>query len=228
MMDDRKEAFCSWSGGKESALALFRAKRSGFTITRLINMVTEDGTHSRTHGLEAALLSLQARAIGIPLIQRRTTWNGYEEEFKKTLSRLHAEGILRGVFGDIDLEEHRAWVERVCSECNVRPSLPLWLERREDILSEFVNQGFKAVIVAVDRRHLDDSWIGREIDPAFVDDIRALAGDVDICGEKGEYHTFVYDGPIFQRPVPFERGGIRSTDEYFFLNTRALPLKDGE
>lgn len=228
MIDDRKEAFCSWSGGKESALALFRARRSGFTITRLINMITEDGTHSRTHGLEADLLSLQASSIGIPLTQRRTTWNGYEEEFKKVLSLLHAEGTLRGVFGDIDMEEHRAWVERVCSDCDVRPSLPLWLEKREDILSEFINEGFKAVIVAVDRRYLDERWIGREIDRAFVDDIRALGGDVDICGEKGEYHSFVYDGPIFRRPVPFERSGIRSTDEYFFLDIRALPSKDGE
>jgi len=228
MMDNRKDAFCSWSGGKESALALFRAQRSGFAISRLINMVTEDGTHSRTHGLGADLLSLQARALGIPLTQRRTTWNGYEEEFKRVLSLLHAEGILRGVFGDIDMEEHRAWVERVCSDCDVRPSLPLWLEKREDILSEFINEGFKAVIVAVDRHYLDERWIGREIDRAFVDDIRALGGDVDICGEKGEYHTFVYDGPIFQRPVPFEKGGIRSTDEYFFLDVRALPLKDGE
>jgi len=228
MMDDRKDAFCSWSGGKDSALALFRAKRSGFTVTRLINMITEDGTHSRTHGLTADLLSLQARAIGIPFTQRRTTWNGYEEEFKKALSLFHAEGILRGVFGDIDMDEHRAWVERVCSECDVRPSLPLWLEKREDILSEFINEGFKAVIVAVDRRYLDDRWIGREIDQAFADDIGALGGDVDICGEKGEYHSFVYDGPIFQRSVPFERGGIRSTEDYFFLDIRALPLKDGE
>jgi uncharacterized protein (TIGR00290 family) len=228
MMDNRKDAFCSWSGGKESALALFRAQRSGFAISRLINMVTEDGTHSRTHGLGADLLSLQARALGIPLTQRRTTWNGYEEEFKRVLSLLHAEGILRGVFGDIDMEEHRAWVERVCTDCDVRPSLPLWLEKRGDILSEFINEGFKAVIVAVDRHYLDERWIGREIDRAFVDDIRALGGDVDICGEKGEYHTFVYDGPIFQRPVPFEKGGIRSTDEYFFLDVRALPLKDGE
>lgn len=227
-MDDRKDAFCSWSGGKESALALFRARRSGFTITRLINMVTEDGTHSRTHGLEANLLSLQARTIGIPLTQRRTTWKSYEEEFKKVLSHFHAEGILRGVFGDIDMEEHRAWVERVCSECNVRPSLPLWLEKRDDILSEFLNEGFKAVIVAVDRRYLDDRWIGREVDPAFVNDIQALGGDVDICGEKGEYHTFVYDGPIFQRPVPFEMVGIRSTDEHFFLDIRSLAAKDDE
>ncbi len=227
MTMDGQDAFCSWSGGKESALALYRARRSGFAVTRLINMVTEDGTHSRTHGLEADLLSLQAEAIGIPLVQRRTTWNGYEEEFKKVLSGFRADGILRGIFGDIDMDEHRAWVERVCSECNLRPSLPLWLEERENLLSEFIDEGFKAVIVAVDRRYLDDTWIGREIDRAFVNDLKALGGDVDLCGERGEYHSFVYDGPIFRRPVPFERGTIRSTEEYFFLDIRTLPPKEG-
>ena len=221
-----ENVFCSWSGGKESALALHRARQSGFAVTRLINMVTEDGTHSRTHGLEADLLSLQAEAIGIPLVQRRTTWNGYEEEFKKALSAFRDEGIYRGIFGDIDMEEHRAWVERVCSEYKLRPSLPLWLEKRDDLLSEFINEGFKAVIVTVNRRYLDDTWIGREIDGAFVNDLKALGGDVDLCGERGEYHSFVYDGPIFRRPVPLERGKIRSTEEYFFLDIKALPPRE--
>jgi len=227
MTDDQRNAFCSWSGGKDAALALHRARRSGLAATRLINMVTEDGTHSRTHGIEANLLSLQAQAIGIPLVQRRTTWNGYEAEFKKALSAFRDEGIYRGIFGDIDMEEHRAWVERVCSECNVRPSLPLWLEKRDDLLSEFIDEGFKAVIVTVDRRYLDDTWIGREVDRTFVDDLKALGGDVDLCGEKGEYHSFVYDGPIFQRAVPFKKGNVRSDEEYFFLDIKALPLKEG-
>lgn len=226
MKDDRNHVFCSWSGGKESALALHRAIRSGAVVSRLINMVTEDGSHSRTHGIEAAVLSLQARAIGIPLIQRRTTWDGYEEEFKKVLSGLSDEGIYRGVFGDIDMEEHRAWVERVCAECTVRPSLPLWLAKRDDLLSEFIDSGFKAVIVAVDRNYLDDTWIGREIDNTFVKDLQSLGDSVDICGERGEYHSFVYDGPIFHRPVQFERGGVRSAPGYYFLEIGAYSIKE--
>lgn len=199
-------------------MALHRARRSGFTVTHLINMVTEEGTHSRTHGVEAALLSLQAHAIGIPLVQRRTTWNGYEGEFKKALSAFLGQGIDRGIFGDIDMEEHRAWVERVCSECLIRPNLPLWLEKRDVLLSEFIKEGFKAVIVTVDKRYLDDTWIGREIDGEFVNDIKSLGDTVDICGEKGEYHSFVYDGPIFERPVLFKKGSIRSNEGYFFLD----------
>ncbi len=129
MKKAQNSAFCSWSGGKESAMSLFRARQAGLTVTHLINMVTEDGTHSRTHGVEAALLSLQAQAIGIPLVQRQTTWNGYEEEFKKVLSRLRDVGIGQGIFGDIDMAEHRDWVERVCSECAVRPTLPCGLRK---------------------------------------------------------------------------------------------------
>lgn len=226
MKDDGNRVFCSWSGGKESALALYRAIGSGIAVSRLINMVTEDGSHSRTHGIEAALLSLQARAIGIPLIQRKTTWDGYEEEFKKVLSGLSDEGISRGVFGDIDMEEHRAWVDRVCAECAVRPSLPLWLAKRDDLLSEFIDSGFKAVIVAVDRNYLDDTWIGREIDKTFVKDLQSLGDSVDICGERGEYHSFVYDGPIFHRPVQLEKGGVLSAPGYYFLDIGAYSIKE--
>jgi len=216
--NDIKDAFCCWSGGKESAMALHRTLRSGFRVSRLINMVTEDGTHSRTHGIDASFLSLQAQSVGIPLVQRRTTWSGYEGEFKKVLSEFLGEGTDHGIFGDIDLDDHRAWVERVCRECSVHPSLPLWLEKREELLSEFINEGFRAVIVAVDKRYLDETWVGREIDREFVNDIKTLGNSVDICGEKGEYHSFVYDGPIFKWPVIFKKKGIRSDEGHFFLD----------
>ncbi len=216
MNSSQNKAFCSWSGGKESVLSLFRAIRSGVNVTRLINMMTEDGEHSRTHGISAGLIQLQARAIGIPLIQRPATWDTYENEFKAILRTMPGEGICHGIFGDIDLEEHRAWVERVSKECSISPSLPLWCEKRDDLLREFIRSGFKAAIVAVDKRYLDESWIGREIDDAFMNDIGAQG--IDICGEAGEYHTFVYDGPVFRNPVVFGRGGARSDGEYFFLN----------
>lgn len=220
-------AFCCWSGGKESAMALYRAKMSGITVERLLNMVTEDGGHSRTHGIEARLLHEQALSAGIQLIQRRTTWNGYEGEFKKALLEFREQGMDRGIFGDIDLAEHREWVERVCSEVSVRPSLPLWLEQREKLLNEFIDAGFKAVIVTVDRRFLDETWVGREINAEFVKDIKKFGNRVDICGECGEYHSFVYDGPIFHRPVPFVRGGTRADDGYIFLNIHTVSSGDG-
>ncbi len=219
------KAFCSWSGGKDCALALHKAVESGATIARLVNMITEDKSHSRTHGISAALLTLQAQAIGIPLIQRPATWDTYEREFKNVLLEMPQAGIDHGIFGDIDLEEHRAWVTRVCSECSITASLPLWNWKREDILARFLRSGFKAVIVAVDKRWLDQTWVGREIDETFVNDIRQCP-DVDLCGEKGEYHTFVYDGPVFNIPVTFEKGGIRSDGDYFFLDIKNPALKE--
>ncbi|MHB8111554.1 MAG: Dph6-related ATP pyrophosphatase, partial [Syntrophorhabdaceae bacterium] len=171
MNNDGNDTFCSWSGGKESALSLHRSLRSGACVACLANMVTEDGIYSRTHGITASLLSSQADAIGIPLIQRRASWDTYETEYKTLLCAFHDQGIRRGIFGDIDLEDHRKWVERVSSECGISPFLPLWLEKREDILSEFIDQGFKALIVAVDTHYLDEGWLGREIDRAFMRDI---------------------------------------------------------
>jgi diphthine-ammonia ligase len=221
----QNNAFCSWSGGKESALSLFRAMGSGFNVTHLVNMMTEDGSHSRTHGISAGLIQLQAGAIGIPLIQRPASWDTYEREFKAVLRTMPGEGIYHGIFGDIDLEEHRAWVERVASECSITPSLPLWCEKRDDLLSEFIRSGFKAVIVAVDKRYLDENWIGREIDDAFMSDIRSQ--DVDICGEAGEYHTFVYHGPIFKDPVLFDKGAVRSDGDHFFLDILNPSVKGG-
>ncbi len=210
------KAFCSWSGGKESVLSLYRAILSGIDVTGLVNMVTENGSHSRTHGISAALLALQAQAIGIPILQRPASWDTYEHEFKTVLRGMSAQGISHGIFGDIDLEGHRAWVERVSAECSVIPHLPLWLQKRDELLGEFIRSGFKAVIVAVDRRRLDRTFIGREINDAFVADIRMQG--IDICGEAGEYHTFVYDGPVFKDPVFFEKGPIRSDGDYFFLD----------
>ncbi len=106
------------------------------------------------------------------------------------------------------------------------PYPPLWLEKRDSLLTEFINEGFKAVIVTVDKRCLNETWIGREIDAEFMRDIRALGEVVDICGEKGEYHSFVYDGPIFNRPVHFEKGSVRSGDGYFFLDINAASIRD--
>ena len=130
-----KPAFVSWSGGKDCCLVLHQALQEGLEIKYLANMLTEDGAHSRTHGLSSEVLDLQSRALGIPLLQRRATWDGYEEEFKRLLGSLKLEGIDDGVFGDIDMDEHREWVERVCRAEGVTAHLPLWgLDQNEAIL----------------------------------------------------------------------------------------------
>jgi diphthine-ammonia ligase len=199
---NKVKAFCSWSGGKECSMALREAQKSGIEVTHLLNMASEDGVYSRTHGIDSSWLKLQAKAIGLPIIQRTTSWDGYEETFMTALNHLRQQGITTGIFGDIDLIQHREWVKRVCRDCDIAPILPLWNRRREELLNTFIKDGFRAVIVAVDARFLNEGWLGREIDADFVHEAASL-GTIDLCGEKGEYHTFVYDGPVFRTPLHF-------------------------
>ncbi|MCX5813353.1 MAG: diphthine--ammonia ligase [Proteobacteria bacterium] len=214
------KTFCSWSGGKDSALAFYEAARSGIAITHLLNMATENGKHSRTHGLTSELLVSQAEALNISLVQQGASWDTYENEFKKAVAGIKEGNALRGVFGDIDMIEHRNWVERVCLESGVEPMLPLWLREREELLNSFIDAGFKAIVVATDKQYLGEEWLGREINRAFMDDLKAF-DRVDLCGEKGEYHTFVYDGPIFVKPVEFSIIRKVLTDSYCFLELTA-------
>lgn len=219
-----EKAFVSWSGGKETSLACYRVMRNkNLKVKYLLNMVSEDGRRSRSHGLSSTLLKAQSDAMGIPIIQRKTTWGSYERVFKKAVSELKKESIKIGIFGDIDLQEHREWIERVCRKVGVKSLLPLWEEDREGLLKEFVWAGFKAIVVATKAELLGKEWLGRKIDEEFIEDLKKL-NDVDLCGEKGEYHTFVYDGPIFKRPVRFAVGKKVFRDKHWFL--KIIPERD--
>ncbi|MDP2928027.1 MAG: diphthine--ammonia ligase [Candidatus Omnitrophota bacterium] len=218
MFQNHGKAFVSWSGGKDSTLAYYNAiKNDKVKVAYLLNMLSENGTHSRSHHLSVAMLKAQAEAMGIPIMQRQATWGGYEEEFKKALTFFKKEGVQAGVFGDIDVQEHRDWVERVCSESGLNAILPLWQRSRESLMGEFIACGFKAVIVAVKLECMGSEWLGRQLDAEFVRDIKRLP-QVDLCGENGEYHTFVYDGPIFKKPVEFTTGEKVLKDNHWFLN----------
>jgi len=212
------KAFVSWSGGKDSALAFYNAMKDGeIEVAYLLNMLSENGTHSRSHHLNVAALKAQAEAMGIPIVQRQATWGGYEEEFKSALAVFKEEGVQTGVFGDIDVQEHRDWVERVCSESGLNAMLPLWQRSRESLMGEFIVAGFKAIIVAVKLECMGSEWLGRQLDRQFVEDMKRLP-QVDLCGENGEYHTFVYDGPIFKVPVAFSAGEKMHTQTHSFLD----------
>ncbi|HEA46884.1 MAG TPA: diphthine--ammonia ligase, partial [bacterium] len=167
-------------------------------------------------GLDSSLLRAQSDAMGVPIIQRKTTWENYEAVFKEAVSELRKEGIEIGIFGDIDMQEHRDWVERVCKEVKIKPLLPLWKEDREKLLKEFIRTGFKAIVVATKADLLGKEWLGRQIDEEFIKDLKRL-GNIDLCGEKGEYHTFVFDGPIFKRPVKFAVNRKIFRDRHWFL-----------
>lgn len=191
--------FVSWSGGKESCLACYKAMQAGFTISHLLNFVDEAGRRSRSHGLRVELLRAQSEALGIPIIQRPTAWETYEREFKKSVSELKQVGVEGGVFGDIDLQVHRDWVERVCGEIGIKCILPLWCMRREEILDEFISAGFEAIVVAAKANLLGVEWLGCKLDGEFLIELRQQ--NIDLCGEGGEYHTFVVDGPIFKKRI---------------------------
>ena len=207
--------FCSWSGGKDSCLALYRAIQNHGNPKVLLTMLTEDGVRSRSHGLPVSLLERQAQSLGIPLVTCNSSWDDYEISFFSVISRFEEQGIKWGVFGDIDLDDHLAWVERMCSSVGIRPWEPLWKERRRDVLDEFLRLGFRATIIAVKQGVLSDCFLGRTFDRQLIADLEAAG--IDVAGEEGEYHTVVTDGPNFSTPIYLEMEGKNACDGYSFL-----------
>ena len=221
------QVFASWSGGKDSSLACYRAMVGGLKVRYLLNMVNEKGDRSRSHGLSAEVLQLQSRAIGIPIVQRQATWAGYEAEFKDVLLKFKRDGVEGGVFGDIDLDEHREWVERVCAEVDIVPHLPLWGERQESILRDFIDRGFEAVVVTAKADLFGEEWLGRKIDLDFLRrlDEHRETKSFTVCGEAGEYHTFVTDGPLFKERVDILETQPVLRDGYWFWEILKCELR---
>ena len=210
-------AFASWSGGKDCMLALFRfLQGEDHKVEFLVNMCDIDGEYSRSHGLKKNLIKAQSESIGIPVIQQNTSAKDYEWNLKEVITRLKNQGVQQGVFGDIYLKEHRVWIERVCTEMNIEPIFPLWNNDTKLLLKEFIDLGFKALTVSIRETVLPQEWLGRSLDRPFFRDIVELEG-IDPCAENGEYHTFVYDGPIFRNPVIFNKGSVTTRDQHNFL-----------
>ncbi len=206
------KVFASWSGGKESALATYKAISQGYQVSYLVSFVSEDGKRSRSHGISSPMLNLQAKATGIPMIQAKTSWDNYERNFKQVVAELKDRGVEGGVFGDIDLAEHREWIEKTCAELEIKPILPLWGTEPEKLLAEFWDSGFKAIVVAT---RLDKSLLGKNLDIAFLSEIHKFG--CHPCGESGEYHTFVSDGPIFRQPLRITHGKKEQRDHVWFM-----------
>ena len=208
--------FCSWSGGKDCCLALYRAIQNGGTPKALLTMMTETGGRSRSHGLALALIEHQALALGLPLTTCNSTWGDYERTFVTALHTFKADGIAHGVFGDIDLEPHLAWVQGVCESAGIHPYEPLWQTRRRTLLTEFMEAGFKAMIIAIKQSVLSDSFLGRTLDEQVVADLEAAG--VDASGEEGEYHTVVTAGPIFADAIQLDTRSQVVRNGYCFLD----------
>ena len=208
--------FCSWSGGKDSCLALHHAVKEGGIPHFLLTMMSEDGERSMSHGLPIGILQKQAQALDIPLIVNPTSWGDYEEKFISTIREFKKKGIKNGVFGAIDVDIHREWVEMACYKASIFPYIPLWKKNRRSLLAELIDEGFRAVITSVKERVMDRKFLGMMLDMDVIDEVEALG--IDVSGEEGEYHTVVVDGPIFSFPIELEYGNEVVRDGYRFLN----------
>jgi len=213
-----------WSGGKDSCFACYKAKQQGYQIISAVNFTNSDGRDSVSHGLSANIIQRQASLIGIPLLQKAMPQKGYTDAFKVLVEELKAkEGIEGIVFGDIYLQEHRDWIDKVCGELKMEAILPIWTKDTERLVKEIIDAGFKSIVVSTRKDILGEEWLGREIDYKFINDINAIE-NIDLCGEKGEFHTFVYDGPLFKKPIEFIIGKKSLKNNRWFLEV--LPKEE--
>jgi diphthine-ammonia ligase len=211
----KNNLFCSWSGGKDSCLSLYKALKTS-NIVCLVTAMVESGEVSRSHGLTHNVLRAQADALNIPLLIFNTSWEEYEKNYLKILGHLNSKHFLDGgVFGDIDIEDHKEWCVKLCNNYNMKAHHPLWQQKREGILSEFLELGFKAKIISVNEKKLHRDFLGRELDKELIEEFRKK--NVDICGENGEYHTVVYDGPIFAQPLALKHSEVSLKNGYWVL-----------
>jgi diphthine-ammonia ligase len=191
----------SWSGGKDSAYAYFLATQQGHQVISLLTMMMSE-SKSNFHMIPSGILDLQAESIGIPLIKKTTSPQTYEKDFKEVLLQIKAKGAEGLVTGDIyEVAGHEeGWLERVCKEVGLIPVKPLWMGDTKQIYLDYLKTGFKATVVRTKLDLLGIDWLGRVLDHKFYNEILKL-GNVDPCGEGGEYHTVVTDGPTFKKKI---------------------------
>lgn len=216
-------AYFNWSGGKDSTLALYRVlQEKEFDIRYLLTTFNQEADRISMHGVRRELLLAQAEALEIPtkIIQLPSSsdMQAYESVMNTAIRELKSEGIVDCIFGDIFLEDLRAYREQKLEEVGISAHFPLWKAGTLELVNEFIDLGFKTVVVCVDSSKLGEEFVGRVIDAQFLVD---LPENVDPCGENGEFHTFVFDGPIFSKPIDFELGEK-------VLKTYESKNKDGE
>jgi len=192
----------SWSAGKDSCLAYYKAIQQGLNVKYLLNFISIKHKRSCFHGIESDLIKKQSESIGIPLKQKEVSpdMEKYEEEFKEAVTNLKEISNIEGmVFGDIYLDEHKEWIERVCKDLEIKPYEPLWNIPPEKNFTEFVDLGFKAIVVSCKADLFEDDFIGRLVDYDMLDYL--MEKKICPCGENGEFHTLVIDGPIFKERI---------------------------
>lgn len=217
-----ERAVLSWSGGKDSALALDAALDDpALRVVGLLTTVTEGYDRVSMHGVRRSLLEAQAAALGLPLtivrIPARASNESYEAATLDALARCHAAGVSRVLFGDLFLEDVRRYRERLVARAGLACGFPLWGRDTRALAGEFVRRGFRATLVCVDPRQVPAALCGRAYDRELLAELPPTA---DPCGENGEFHTYVYDGPRFAHPVPVIPGPVVERDGFCFCDLR--------
>ncbi|MFZ2258554.1 MAG: diphthine--ammonia ligase [Clostridiaceae bacterium] len=215
----------SYSGGKDSVLAFFRAIGLGHEPVALVTTYNETRQNSHFHKIPFSLLQQAADSLRVPLRLIKTQGDQYAKDFEACLSDLKDQGVELCVFGDIDLEEHFTWCNDRCVNVGIKSLFPLRYGDRRGLVEEFIEADFKSIITVVDTNRMNSAYLGQILSHTVID---RLADDgVDVCGENGEYHSFVFDGPIFTSPVQFSQGEITTDDHYAFLPLMNKGNKNG-
>jgi uncharacterized protein (TIGR00290 family) len=209
----------TWSGGKDSAMALYELEKDGrYEIVSLLTSVTEDYDRISMHGVRRVLLQQQAQSLGVPLemlyITRNSSNEEYEAKMKDKLLQYKSHGVSSVVFGDIFLEDLRKYRESNLAQVGMKGIFPIWKRDTTELAHTFIDLDFKAVITCVDSNVLDGKFVGRYFDNEFLSELPAK---VDPCGENGEFHSFVYNGPIFHECIRFRRGKVVLRDNRFYF-----------
>jgi uncharacterized protein (TIGR00290 family) len=214
-----EKVLASWSGGKDSAIALYELKKKDeFEVAGLLTTVNEDYDRISLHGVRRNFLEQQASSLDFPLekvlISKNISEEAYEAKMREVLVRHQAKGVAAVVFGDVFLESVRDRRVEKLSQIRMKAIFPLWGKSTNELAERFVELGFKAIVVCIDTHALDKQFIGREYNQEF---LAELPTEIDPCGENGEFHTFVYDGPIFSRPIKHELGEVVLREKRFLF-----------
>jgi diphthine-ammonia ligase len=210
-----------WSGGKDSALALWRARQRGLRVDWLVNVHDRATERVRFHATAVRAIAAQAEAAGVPLVSVPTDWETFDGSLRDTFTALARQGCRGVVFGDIHLTDVRDWYEERTRSAGLEHVEPLWGDDPLSLLQEFVAIGGRAVLTCVETAKLDISWLGRVIDDDFVRDVQKAG--IDPCGENGEYHSFAFAGPFFARPLGWRVGERRDDGRFAQLDVTIDP-----
>jgi len=218
--NDKENVVISWTGGKDGCYACYKAMAEGCRVTHLLNFRNLKKTGS--HEINPEIVRAQSEAMGIPLIQR--DFVSYEEEFKKLVLDLRAQGarIDGAVFGHI--ETHKELVDRICHDLAIDLLLPLWKQDSKKILTEIIDAGFEVLIVSARDGLMGKEWLGRRIDEDFISDLGRLDKSIDPCGENGEFHTLVTEGPIFKKKIIITESKPVLREGYWMLDITGFTL----